>query len=49
MQNSTVVNAPVQTSQPPQPPRLGEEILRVDHVSRGFNKTQGELLVLDDA
>ncbi|WP_175922663.1 ABC transporter ATP-binding protein, partial [Burkholderia latens] len=49
MQNPTVVNAPVQTSQPPQSPRLGEEILRVDHVSRGFNKTQGELLVLDDA
>ncbi|WP_213993991.1 nitrate/sulfonate/bicarbonate ABC transporter ATP-binding protein [Sodalis sp. dw_96] len=24
------------------------EILRVDHVSRGFNKSQGELLVLDD-
>src|SRR5690349_14668819 len=31
------------------PPRLGEEILRVSNVSRGFNKTQGELLVLDDA
>ncbi|WP_249043744.1 trypsin-like peptidase domain-containing protein, partial [Burkholderia territorii] len=29
--------------------RLGEEILRVEHVCRGFNKTQGELLVLDDA
>ncbi|MFP3533821.1 nitrate ABC transporter ATP-binding protein, partial [Burkholderia sp. SIMBA_043] len=47
MQNPTVINAPVQTSQPLQPPRLGAEILRVDHVSRGFNKTQGELLVLD--
>ncbi|MDR5645838.1 nitrate ABC transporter ATP-binding protein, partial [Burkholderia cenocepacia] len=46
MQNSTVINAPVKTSQPP---RLGEEILRVEHVNRGFNKTQGELLVLDDA
>ncbi|AQG98049.1 AAA-associated domain-containing protein [Caballeronia cordobensis] len=31
------------------PPRLGAEILRVQNVSRGFNKTQGELLVLDDA
>ncbi|SAK96611.1 ABC transporter [Caballeronia pedi] len=31
------------------PPRLGAEILRVANVSRGFNKTQGELLVLDDA
>ncbi|HKT67030.1 MAG TPA: ATP-binding cassette domain-containing protein, partial [Burkholderia sp.] len=31
------------------PPRLGGEILRVQNVSRGFNKTQGELLVLDDA
>ena len=26
-----------------------QEILRVEHVSRGFDKTQGELLVLDDA
>ena len=25
-----------------------QEILRVDHVRRGFNKSQGELLVLDD-
>src|ERR1700731_1420194 len=25
------------------------EILRVEHVSRGFDKSQGELLVLDDA
>ncbi|RQR73937.1 MULTISPECIES: ATP-binding cassette domain-containing protein, partial [unclassified Burkholderia] len=49
MQNQTVINAPVQTSQPLQPPRLGEEILRVEHVNRGFNKSQGELLVLDDA
>ncbi|MCA7883199.1 ATP-binding cassette domain-containing protein, partial [Burkholderia contaminans] len=49
MQNSTVINAPAKTSQPLQPPRLGDEILRVDHVCRGFNKTQGELLVLDDA
>jgi len=39
--------APIQT--PPKPPRLGEEILRVKDVCRGFNKTQGELLVLDDA
>ena len=40
---------PAKTSQPLQPPRLGDEILRVEHVNRGFNKTQGELLVLDDA
>ena len=39
--------APIQT--PPKPPRLGEEILRVKDVCRGFNKTQGELLILDDA
>src|ERR1700744_248485 len=38
---------PIQT--PPKPPRLGAEILRVKDVCRGFNKTQGELLVLDDA
>src|SRR5579862_3358688 len=32
----------------PQPTtRLGEEVLSVRHVSRGFDKTQGELLVLD--
>ncbi|WP_258922459.1 ATP-binding cassette domain-containing protein, partial [Burkholderia pseudomallei] len=47
MQNPNAVNAPVQT--PPAPPRVGEEILRVENVSRGFNKTQGELLVLDGA
>ncbi|MEX3548064.1 MAG: nitrate/sulfonate/bicarbonate ABC transporter ATP-binding protein [Burkholderia sp.] len=29
--------------------RLGDEILNVKDVSRGFNKTQGELLVLDGA
>src|SRR6202008_3349210 len=47
MQNpKTVTAAPIQT--PPMPPRLGEEILRVKDVCRGFNKTQGELLVLDD-
>ena len=28
--------------------RLGAEVLSVSHVSRGFDKTQGELLVLDD-
>ncbi|HDR9299159.1 TPA: nitrate ABC transporter ATP-binding protein, partial [Burkholderia multivorans] len=51
MQNPTVVNAPVQmpSTPPSQVPRIGEEILRVEHVCRGFNKTQGELLVLDDA
>ncbi|MGF6725097.1 ABC-type nitrate/sulfonate/bicarbonate transport system ATPase subunit, partial [Paraburkholderia sp. GAS41] len=48
MQNpkAAVTAAPVQT--PPKPPRLGEEILKVKDVCRGFNKTQGELLVLDD-
>ena len=47
MQNpkAAVTAAPVQT--PPMPPRLGEEILAVKDVCRGFNKTQGELLVLD--
>src|ERR1700760_4558604 len=34
---------------PGTPPRLGNEIMRISNVSRGFNKTQGELLVLDDA
>ncbi|WP_043284879.1 ABC transporter ATP-binding protein [Paraburkholderia oxyphila] len=29
-------------------PRLGEQILDVQHVSRGFDKNQSELLVLDD-
>src|SRR5580698_8438047 len=33
---------------PTSPPRLGQQILHVDQVSRGFNKTQGELLVLED-
>jgi NitT/TauT family transport system ATP-binding protein len=31
----------------PTPPRLGAEILRVANVTRGFDKTQEELLVLD--
>src|ERR1700732_2212140 len=43
---STQTNTTTQT--PPMPPRLGQEILRVEDVSRGFNKTQGELLVLED-
>src|SRR4051794_22401921 len=48
MQNpkAALTAAPIQT--PPKPPRLGEEILRVKDVCRGFNKSQGELLVLDD-
>src|SRR3954451_19496999 len=48
MQNpkAATTAAPIQT--PPKPPRLGEEILRVKDVCRGFNKSQGELLVLDD-
>ena len=29
-------------------PFIATEIMRVDHVRRGFNKSQGELLVLDD-
>ena len=29
-------------------PRMGQEILRVKDVCRGFSKTQGDLLVLDD-
>ncbi|MDQ7979447.1 ATP-binding cassette domain-containing protein, partial [Paraburkholderia sp. SARCC-3016] len=47
MQNPKAAATPIQT--PPMPPRLGDEILRVKDVCRGFNKTQGELLVLDDA
>ncbi|SAL39496.1 NitT/TauT family transport system ATP-binding protein [Burkholderia sp. D7] len=43
---STQTNTTTQT--PPAPPRPGQEILRVQDVSRGFNKTQGELLVLED-
>ena len=43
---STQTNTTTQT--PPTPPRRGQEILRVHDVSRGFNKTQGELLVLED-
>ncbi len=43
---TTQTNPTTQT--PPMPPRRGQEILRVDNVSRGFNKTQGELLVLED-
>ncbi len=51
MENVKIMQTPVQqkTATPPAPPRLGDEILRVENVSRGFNKTQGELLVLDDA
>jgi NitT/TauT family transport system ATP-binding protein len=29
-------------------PRVGQEILRVKDVCRGFSETQGDLLVLDD-
>jgi len=50
MQNPKTLSAAhgdVQTA--PNPPRLGEEILNVKDVCRGFNKSQGELLVLDDA
>ena len=42
--NSTIQTPPTS----PVPPHLGQEILNVDNVSRGFNKTQGELLVLED-
>jgi len=49
MQNSRTPSAATGGAQTfPSPPRPGEEILRVQNVSRGFNKTQGELLVLDD-
>ena len=49
MQNSRTPSAATGGAQTfPNPPRPGEEILRVQNVSRGFNKTQGELLVLDD-
>jgi len=41
--NAAVTASPLQI-----PPRLGEEILRINDVSRGFSKTQGELLVLDE-
>ncbi|MFP4906191.1 nitrate ABC transporter ATP-binding protein, partial [Paraburkholderia sp. BR14261] len=50
MQNPKTLSAAhgdVQTA--PNPPRLGEEILNVKDVCRGFKKNQGELLVLDDA
>ncbi|WP_224045109.1 ATP-binding cassette domain-containing protein, partial [Paraburkholderia unamae] len=50
MQNPKTLSAAhgdVQTA--PNPPRLGAEILNVKDVCRGFNKSQGELLVLDDA
>jgi NitT/TauT family transport system ATP-binding protein len=48
MQTPTQQNTATSTAAP-SGPRLGSEILRVDNVSRGFNKTQGELLVLEDA
>jgi NitT/TauT family transport system ATP-binding protein len=44
MQNLKTVTAEV--VQPS--PRLGEQVLSVEHVSRGFDKNQSELLVLDD-
>ena len=33
---------------PQSAPRLGEEVLSIRNVSRGFDKAQAELLVLDD-
>src|SRR6202012_2042887 len=38
---------PPQTQIPATPARLGAEVLRVTDVSRGFDKNQDELLVLD--
>src|ERR1700758_2158963 len=47
MQNPKAVTAPpIQT--PPMPPRLGEEILRVKDVCRGFPRGSGEIRVLAD-
>src|SRR5579864_1870116 len=48
MQNpdAALTAVPIQTLS--MPPRPGDEILHVEDVSRGFSKTQGELLVLDD-
>ncbi|MGI4985133.1 MAG: ABC transporter ATP-binding protein [Janthinobacterium lividum] len=45
--SSAPAPAPTPRAAPDVPPV--QEILRVEHVSRGFDKTQGELLVLDDA
>src|ERR1700758_1084629 len=48
MQNpdAALTAVPIQTLS--MPPRPGDEILHVEDVSRGFSKTQGELLVIDD-
>ncbi|MGF6725259.1 ABC-type glutathione transport system ATPase component, partial [Paraburkholderia sp. GAS41] len=51
MLNPNVVSADLFQSTSPTPSttsRLGEEVLRVKDVSRGFDKNQDELLVLDD-
>ncbi|WP_137959810.1 ATP-binding cassette domain-containing protein, partial [Burkholderia sp. 4M9327F10] len=50
MLNPKVVSAdllPTAPQTPAAPARLGEEVLRVTDVSRGFDKNQDELLVLD--
>ena len=47
MQNPKAAVTAAPTQVPLNPPRPGDEILNVKDVSRGFNKTQGELLVLD--
>jgi NitT/TauT family transport system ATP-binding protein len=49
MQNPKTMSAANSDVETPAAPRLGEEILRVQDVCRGFSKAQGELLVLDDA
>src|ERR1700709_2415558 len=49
MLNPTPSAASAASGQPAAPAQQPVEILRVSHVRRGFNKTQGELLVLDDA
>jgi NitT/TauT family transport system ATP-binding protein len=46
MENLNVVNAPAATGSAP---KLGQEILNVKDVTRGFSKNQSELLVLDGA
>jgi NitT/TauT family transport system ATP-binding protein len=48
MQNLTNAAAPVTVAPAMSAPTPGDVLLSVDHVRRGFEKTQGELLVLDD-
>jgi NitT/TauT family transport system ATP-binding protein len=48
MQNPKAAVTTLPNRAPANPPRLGDEILCVKNVSRGFHKAQSELLVLDD-